>query len=352
MVLVRKFFRAIDLFAGIGGIRLGFELAFKKKIRFLYTNEVDPYCIKTYKKNFANPSSLFPNDILDINLKKIPNFDILLAGFPCQAFSMAGKKRGFDDKRGMLFYKIVDILKLKRPLAFMLENVKHLKNHNNNKTFMEIRRTFEEDLDYKMHYNVIDAVDYGLPQKRKRIYIVGFKEDVDFRFPIGSKLKIKMQNLLEKSPVDIRYYLSQQYLDTLKKHKARHKAKGHGFGYQVIPAEGIANTLVCGGMGLERNLLKDIIFYEQWKPGENPLKKKNTEGIRKLTEREFARLQGFPDSFKFPVSMTQTYRQVANSVPIPVVKAIALEMKRSLELLNKSSVSSIKSIKNSSEARI
>ncbi len=325
-------YKAIDLFAGIGGIRLGFEQAFKGDIEFIFSDDNDPYCRETYEVNFNN-SHFISDDILKIDINKIPEFDILLAGFPCQAFSIAGKKKGFDDKRGILFFKIVEILEKKQPSTFFLENVKHLKNHDKKKTFLEIIRILEEDLNYKIHFKVLNAVDFGLPQNRKRLFIIGFKHDVSFKFPSGNVKKNSIKTILEKDTVEIKYYLSQQYLNTLKKHKERHRSKGNGFGYEVISQEGIANTLVCGGMGKERNLVKDIIIYDPWKEGDDTFKKKNDEGIRKMTEREWARLQGFPESFKFPVSMTQAYKQIANSVPVPVVREIAIELKNSLKFI-------------------
>ena len=330
-----RVYRAIDLFAGIGGIRLGFKQAFKEHIDFVFSNDNDKFSSQTYKKNFIKPEIFHEGDIAQIKIEKLPDFDLLLAGFPCQPFSIAGKKKGLSDKRGMLFYKIVDILREKRPLAFMLENVKNLKSHNGGKTFLEMSKILEEDLGYTIYHNIIKTVNFGLPQKRERLYIVGFKGDFSFNFPNGTNFNATINKFLEKKPVDIKYYLSQQYLNTLKKHKERHLAKGHGFGYQIIPNNGIANTIVCGGMGKERNLVKDNIYYNAWKPGEDPFKKKNNEGIRKMTEREWARLQGFPDNFKFPVSMTQAYKQIANSVPITVVKAIAIEMKKTLITSNK-----------------
>ena len=163
------------------------------------------------------------------------------------------------------------------------------------------------------------------------LYIVGFKDNIRFQFPEGnSNSNISISNILENKTINLKYYLSQQYLNTLIEHKRRHKSRGHGFGYQVISPDSIANTLVCGGMGNERNLIKDKIFYEAWKDGDDPLKKKNDAGIRRMTEREWTRLQGFGDSFQFPVPMTRVYRQVANSVPIPVIKAIAEQIKKSL----------------------
>ncbi len=320
-------YRAIDLFAGIGGIRLGFQQAFKDTIEFVFSCERDEYCCKTYMANYSeNPKG----DIKIINKKKLPDFDILLAGFPCQSFSIAGYRKGFKDERGNMFFYIEKILREKRPLCFLLENVKNLKNHDKGRTFNTIEDILSNELGYTIYYTILDASLYGLPQKRKRLYIVGFREDIKFKFPKGVEGSVKINDILEKD-VNIKYYLSQQYLNTLKNHRERHESKGHGFGYQVIGRKEVANTIVCGGMGKERNLVKDTIKYDRWKTGDDPFKKKNNEGIRKMTEREWARLQGFPNSFKFPVSMTQAYKQLANSVPVPVIKALAIEMKKSLE---------------------
>ncbi|MHA1148250.1 MAG: DNA (cytosine-5-)-methyltransferase [Promethearchaeota archaeon] len=320
-------YKAIDLFAGIGGIRLGFQQAFGEELKFVFANEINDFCCQTYLENFGEDPK---GDIRKINIKKIPEFDILLAGFPCQAFSIAGRKNGFEDDRGNLFFNIEDILREKQPIAFLLENVKHLEHHDKGRTFSIIKESLIDKLGYNIHYKTLNASEFGLPQNRERIYIVGFKEDLNFKFPEGNKNKVKIEDILE-TKVNIKYYLSQQYLNSLKKHKARHKAKGHGFGYIVIPPENIANTIVCGGMGKERNLVKDKITYDPWKIGDDPFKKKNNEGIRKMTEREWARLQGFPECFKFPVSMTQTYKQLANSVPVPVIKAIAIQMRVTLD---------------------
>ncbi len=326
---MNKIYKAIDLFAGIGGIRLGFQMAFQDEIEFVYTNEINEHCCKTYEANFdENPQG----DIRKLNIKKdLPCFDILLAGFPCQAFSIAGKKEGFSDKRGNLFFYLKDILKEKKPIAFLLENVKHLQNHKKGETFQIIRDILENELKYHIHYTVLNATNFGLPQKRERIYIIGFRENLRFQFPKETNKKVKLTDILEKK-VDEKYYLSQQYYNSLKKHRERHESKGNGFGYEIIPIDGIANTIVCGGMGRERNLVRDQIRYKAWESGLDPLKYKNNEGIRKMTEREWARLQGFPEEFKFPVSMTQAYKQLANSVPVSVIKEIALEMKKALDL--------------------
>ena len=260
----------------------------------------------------------------------IPDFDILLGGFPCQAFSIAGEKRGFNDTRGTLFFYIANIIRHKKPKAFLLENVKHLKNHDKGRTFQVIKDVLTEDLGYHIHTKVLNAKNFGVPQNRERIFIVGFKENLKFRFPQPSNKKVKIDDILEKK-VDESYYLSHQYLEGLKKHRARHEAKGNGFGYEVIPREGIANAIVCGGMGRERNLVKDKILPNAWEKEGDDIQLRNEEGLRKMTPREWARLQGFPDSFKFPVSMTQSYKQLGNSVAVPVIKAIAKKMKKALD---------------------
>ena len=205
-----------------------------------------------------------------------------------------------------------------------------MKNHDKGRTFKTIEDILVNELGYTIYYTILDASLFGLPQKRKRLYIIGFKEDIKFEFPEGVDRNDRIGNILEKD-VNTKYFLSQQYLNTLKNHRERHESKGNGFGYRVLARNDVANTIVCGGMGKERNLVKDIIRYDAWKPGDDPFKKKNNEGIRKMTEREWARLQGFPDTFKFPVSMTQAYKQIANSVPVPVIKAVASKMKKSLE---------------------
>ncbi len=323
---MNKIFRAADLFAGIGGIRLGFELTFKDQIIFVYANEINPYSCQTYEANFGDTPF---GDITKVNPKDIPDFDILLAGFPCQAFSIAGKKRGFNDTRGTLFFYLAEVLRIKRPDAFLLENVKNLKNHDKGRTFQVIRDILTKDLKYNIHFKILNAKNFGVPQNRERIYIVGFRNNLKFKFPKNLDIPVKIDDILEDK-VKKSYYLSHEYLTGLKNHRARHEAKGNGFGYEVRPREGIANAIVVGGMGKERNLVRDVILPNAWKQEGDDIQLRNEEGIRKMTPREWARLQGFPDSFKFPVSMTQSYKQLGNSVAIPVIKEIALEMKKSL----------------------
>lgn len=322
-----KIFRAIDLFAGIGGIRRGFEQAFSNQIEFVFSCEIDRKCRKTYYANFKEIPKI---DIRKYPIDKIRNFNILLAGFPCQSFSIAGKRKGLNDEYGNLFYYIRDIIKKKQPSAFLLENVDSLIMHDKGRTFLIIKQILESELKYYIHYKILNALDFGLPQNRKRVYIVGFKKNYAFNFPQIISNQIAIGSILEKN-VPRKYYLSQQYLDTLEKHRVRHQSKGHGFGYQIISKDDIANTLVSGGMGLERNLIQEEnINYNFWKEGES-LKKKNNKGIRFLTLRECARLQGFSEKFLFPVPISYAYKQIAKSVPIDVVREIALEMKKSFE---------------------
>lgn len=317
-----KEIKFIDLYAGIGGIRLGFQEAFKKNAKFVFSNEIDKYASKTYCENFnENPSG----DITKIDLATIKDFNILLAGFPCQAFSIAGKRKGLNDVRGTHFFKIAKILELKKPDAFFLENVRHFKTHDKGKTFKILERIITKDLKYTLYVNSLNAKNFGVPQNRERIFMVGFKNPIHFEFPKPKNITKLVHNILEKN-VSGEFFLSQKYLDTLKKHRKRHEEKGNGFGYVVLGNNDLANTLVLGGMGRERNLIKDIVSLK--KSGRSDA---NSEGIRCLTPRECFRLQGFPDDFKFKVSKTQLYRQAANSVAVPVIKQIALQMKKALQ---------------------
>lgn len=329
----KKRLKVIDLFAGIGGNRSGFERADKeKRLDFVYTNDFDKNCALTYGANFGEVDC---RSITDVKATEIPDFDILLGGFPCQAFSLAGKQKGFGDTRGTLFFDIQRILlhkmkKGKKPSAFLLENVGNLKHHDAGKTFEVMMKVLREDLGYDVHEKILNSRFYGVPQNRPRIYIVGFKKKTDFHFPEKQK-EISVDSILEEwGTVDPKYYISQKYYEGLNRHRDRHLSKGNGFGYQVIERTDVANTLVLGGMGRERNLIKDKpkLVY---KPGLDKLKYKNSKGIRKLTIAEYARLQGIDDStFKFPVSNTQAYRQIANSVSVPVIEAIAREMLKHL----------------------
>jgi len=260
------------------------------------------------------------------------SFDILLAGFPCQAFSIAGKKAGFEDTRGTLFFDVARILKIKQPKAFLLENVKGLIQHDKGRTFETIMKVLQEDLGYTVYTKLLNAKDFNTPQKRERIYIVGFREKTEFTFPASVALKKSIASIVEKHEVSSKYYLSETYLQTLINHKQRHAGKGNGFGYEILDPDGISNTLLVGGMGRERNLIYDKKLTD-FTPVTNIKGEISKACIRRLTPREWARLQGFPDTFHIPVSDTQAYKQFGNSVCIPVVHAIAQNIIESLDTL-------------------
>ena len=188
----------------------------------------------------------------------------------------------------------------------------------------------ENELNYKVYYEILNAKYYGVPQNRPRIFIVGFKEPIRFDFPLPSSIIPKLKTVLEKNVLS-KYYLSQRYLDGLKNHRRRHEKLGHGFGYMVLDPDGVAKTLVIGGMGHERNLVKNTPTSDAYRGPRDDLGKPNKEGLRRLTPRECARLQGYADSFKFPVSNTQAYRQLAESVAVPLIRRIALSMKKAIE---------------------
>lgn len=323
---------SIDLFAGIGGIRLGFEQAFKDKIETVYASEWDLHAQKTYRANFTDSFEM-AGDITMISEIDIPKFDICLAGFPCQAFSLAGQRKGFKDDfngmaRGTLFFDVARICKHHKPSVIFCENVKGLTIHDKGRTFDIIKGTLKE-LGYRVHEKVLNSKNFGVPQNRERIYIVAFRNDIDsskFNFPKSTNSEKRLLDIREEKPVSAKYYLSDVYLETLRQHKKRHQAKGNGFGYEMRDWDNIAGAIVCGGMGHERNL---VIDYRQkdLTPVTHIKGSVNTEGIRKMTPREWARLQGFPDDFKLPLANVHSYKQLGNSVSVPVIRAIAEQIK-------------------------
>lgn len=328
--------KTIDLFAGIGGIRLGFDRAFGNNTETVFVSEWDEFAKKTYKVNFKDNFDI-AGDITKIDEKNIPDFDICLAGFPCQAFSLAGLRKGFDDNykglcRGTLFREVARICEYHKPKAIFCENVKGLVIHDKGRTFKIICRTFEE-IGYKVFYKILNSKNFGVPQNRERIYIVAFRNDiapVDFVFPQKTDDTKTIKDIIEEEPVPAKYYLSARYVDTLRKHKARHAAIGNGFGYEIRRWDGIAGAIVCGGMGRERNLLIDK-RQTNLIPTTHIKGKINNEGIRKMTPREWARLQGFPDTFKLPLADIHLYKQFGNSVTVNVIEAIAKKIKEVLE---------------------
>lgn len=315
-------FKFIDLFAGIGGFRLALQNLGGKCV---FTSEWDKEAKKTYKANFGETPF---GDITKEETKAyIPDgFDLLCAGFPCQAFSIAGKRGGFEDTRGTLFFDVAEIIKRKKPKAIFLENVKGLRNHNGGKTLATILNVLRNDLGYFVpEPQIINAKEFGVPQNRERIYIVGFRQELgieSFEYPRPLEKKVSFSQVKEKVVPPTKYFLSTQYVQTLVNHKARHESKGNGFGFAIIPDDGISNAIVVGGMGRERNLVLDHRITD-FTPTTHIKGEVNREGIRKMTPREWARLQGFPDNYLIPVADASAYKQFGNSVAVPAIQATA-----------------------------
>lgn len=324
-------FKFIDLFAGIGGFRLAMQNLSGKCV---FTSEWDKEAKRTYKTNFGERPF---GDITKEETKAfIPDgFDLLCAGFPCQAFSIAGKRGGFEDTRGTLFFDVAEIIKRKQPKAIFLENVKGLRNHNGGKTLATILNVLRNDLGYFVpEPQIINAKDFGVPQNRERIYIVGFHPSTnvtEFSYPKPLNKKVTFADIKEKEVPATKYFLSTQYVQTLVNHKARHEGKGNGFGYAIIPDDGISNAIVVGGMGRERNLVLDHRITD-FTPTTHIKGTVNREGIRKMIPREWARLQGFPDEFLIPVADASAYKQFGNSVAVPAIQATAKEILKSIEI--------------------
>lgn len=326
-------FKFIDLFAGIGGFRMAMQNLGGKCV---FTSEWDKEAQRTYKANFGEVPF---GDITKSYVKNyIPDkFDLLCAGFPCQAFSIAGKRGGFDDTRGTLFFDVAEIIKKHKPKAIFLENVKGLRSHDKGQTLATILNVLRNDLGYFVpEPEVINAKEFGVPQNRERIYIVGFSKDTgitEFEYPESTNKKVKFADIKEENVVPTKYYLSTQYVQTLVNHKARHEGKGNGFGYEIISDEGISNAIVVGGMGRERNLVLDHRIKD-YTPTTHIKGTVNREGIRKMTPREWARLQGFPDNFLIPVSDASAYKQFGNSVAVPAIQATAYKILELLSITN------------------
>lgn len=332
-------FTFIDLFAGIGGMRLGFESIGGECI---FTSEWDKYSQKTYMANFSDHHPVV-GDITKVEVDLIPQHDVLLAGFPCQPFSLAGvskknslgRAHGFEcNTQGTLFFDVERIIAAKQPKAFLLENVKNLKSHDGGKTFAVIMHTLQEKLGYNVYSMVIDANGF-VPQHRERIFIIGFKENVSFSWEglhrprkgsvvmsdilhpqDGSELEENPFTVGKKAEVSPVFSLTDRLWEYLQNYKRKHEEKGNGFGFGLITENDTARTLSA-------RYHKDgseILIYQG--ADKNP---------RRLTPRECARLMGYSDKFKIPVSNTQAYRQFGNSVVVPVVQEIARVMKPYIE---------------------
>ncbi len=324
-------FTFIDLFAGIGGFRMAMQNLGGKCV---FSSEWDAQAQKTYLLNYGEVPF---GDITQESTKSfIPDdFDILCAGFPCQAFSLAGKRLGFEETRGTLFFDVAEILRRKQPKAFFLENVKGLLIHDKGKTIQTILKVLREDLNYYVpDPQIVNAMNFGVPQHRERVYIVGFRKDQnvnDFVYPESTDKTKTFADIKEENIVSAKYYLSTQYIKTLIAHKERHAAKGNGFGYEIIPDDGVANAIIVGGMGRERNLVRDSRL-EDFTPVTNIKGEINREGLRRMTPREWARLQGFPDNFIIGVADASAYKQFGNSVAVPAIQATAQEIIKRINL--------------------
>lgn len=316
-------FKFIDLFAGVGGIRLAYQ---NNGGKCVFSSEWDSFAKKTYEANFGEVPF---GDITKISETEIPDHDVLLGGFPCQPFSIAGvskknslgRQHGFLDKtQGTLFFDIARIIEHKRPKAFMLENVKNLVSHDKKRTFKVITEALTE-LGYSIHYKVLDA-KYYVPQHRERIIIVGFNKEIfneqeQFKFPEPKDVELRVQDILEPV-VDDKYTLSDKLWSYLQEYKKKHHAKGNGFGFGLTNLNGISRTLSA-------RYYKDGAEILIPQEGKNP---------RRLTPRECARLQGFPDTFKIPVSDNQGYKQFGNSVAMPLMQAVGKNIIKELQRIN------------------
>ena len=308
-------FRFIDLFAGIGGIRIPFQ---ENGGECVFTSEWDSYAVKTYKVNFGGEVW---GDITKIESKDIPDFDIVLAGFPCQPFSQAGLHKGFSDTRGTLFFEVERIIRDKRPKAFLLENVKQLVGHDSGNTLRVILEHLHA-LNYTVDYKVLAARDFGLPQIRERIYIVGFDkenytfdDDFHFEYPEPTHEPTRLGDILEQNVAE-KYTISDKLWKGHQERKERNKANGKGFGYSLFT---------------EDSPYTSTLSARYYKDGSEILVAQEGKNPRKLTPRECARLQGFPNDYIIPVSDCRAYKQFGNSVAVPVIRAICLEMLKVME---------------------
>lgn len=336
-------FKFIDLFAGIGGIRLPFQ---ELGGECVFTSEWDKFAQKTYQANFGEKPS---GDITQIPARDIPEHDVLLAGFPCQAFSQAGLRQGFSDTRGTMFFEIQRILAARRPAAFLLENVKQLRGHDKGRTLKtildilngrtvpdlpddipmseEARASLSQSLNYEVNYEVLRAADFGVPQNRERVYIVGFNRDkfpdIDLKDFFSSLKKpgtVKLGTVLENNKnVDPKYTISDRLYDGHKRRKKEHQAKGNGFGYSLFTKE----SPYCNTISARYYKDGSEILIDQSDIGKNP---------RKLTPKECLRIQGFPENYDLSaVSDVQLYKQFGNSVSVPVIRAIAQKLYKILQ---------------------
>ena len=297
-------FRFIDLFAGIGGIRIPFE---ELGGNCVFSSEWDKYSQITYEANFGETPH---GDITKINEKDIPKHDLLVGGFPCQAFSQAGLKKGFQDTRGTLFFDIARILKFHKPKAFLLENVKHLKGHDNGKTFKTIMNVLR-DIGYQtIEYKVLNARDFGVPQNRERIFIFGYIDFVFFEFPTPSNVTTKVGDILDDDVPD-KYTISDKMWNSAIRRKENNRKRGYGFGFSLFNKDSAYTSTISA---------------RYYKDGSEIWINQEPKNPRMITPNEARKLQGFPEGFQIPVSNVQAYKQFGNSVSVPVIRAIAKQI--------------------------
>ena len=335
-------FKFIDLFAGIGGMRLAFQ---NNGGKCVFSSEWDKYCQKTYQANF---DELPVGDIRSVDEHDVPDHDILVAGFPCQPFSIAGVSKknsmgratGFLDKtQGTLFFDVVRIINEKRPKAFLLENVKNLKSHDKGNTWKVIESTLKE-MNYEVFFSVLDGQPY-VPQHRERIFIIGFDKErygknIKFSFDLDKpEMKPVLNDILMKK-VDSKYTLTDGLWLYLQQYAEKHRLKGNGFGYGMPEKNGITRTLSA----------------RYYKDGSEILIKQNGKNPRRLTPRECARLQGYPESFNIVVSDTQAYKQFGNSVVVPLIDQIAKRIIEKIEILDNNKIQEFNEIKQEEKMRI
>lgn len=306
-----KAFKFIDLFAGVGGLRLPFD----ELGECVFTSEINPAARAVYSENFQEDESRIDRDISqvnDIDLVDFPNHDLILAGFPCQPFSHAGLRKGFDDIRGTLFFSIAKIADSKRPKVLLLENVRGLKGHDGGYTFMRIQETLE-DLGYVVHSTVLNARDFGLAQNRNRLFIVAIRSDLEgsseYKFPEAThdRSALRVGDFLDEN-VDQKYTISDRLWAGHQRRKAQNKANGKGFGYQLFNAD---SPYIA------------TISARYYKDGSEALIEQSGRNPRKLTPNEARRFQGFPENFLLPKSDVQAYRQFGNAVPVSVIRSLA-----------------------------
>ncbi len=299
-------FTFIDLFAGIGGMRLAFEARGGKCV---FSSEWDKFAQQTYEANFGDKPH---GDITQISSSIIPRHDVLIAGFPCQPFSHAGLKKGFMDTRGTLFFDVARIINDRKPSLVLLENVKGFTSHDKGRTFATVVAALDE-LGYDTSSQVLNASDFGLPQNRERIFIVGINRrkirGAVFKFPKPPKTPVKVGDILDRR-VDTKYVLSNKLWSGHKRRLREHRERGNGFGYSLFTPDSPRTSTISARYYKDGS---EILIATSGNP-------------RKITPREAARLQGFPESFKIPVSDTQAYKQFGNSVAVSVISAIAREM--------------------------